>query len=81
MDEAKRLDEVAEAEEPQKACEDAGLGGLAMVMAWVPDHHRSPEYEARLARQAAAIAGSPDEREVMGWIEQVHDTTGSVWNE
>jgi hypothetical protein len=49
-------------------------------LAWVPDH-RSPAYEARLAQQATAIAGSAGEKEIMGWIEQVADQTGWVWEE
>ena len=80
MTEAKRLEDVVEAEEPQESRQEIGIADLPMVMAWVPDH-RSPEFEARLARQAAAIAGSRDEREVMEWLDQVRDTTGWVWEE
>jgi hypothetical protein len=54
--------------------------GLRLVRGWVPDH-RSPENEARLAEQAAAISASGSERETLNWLEAVADRRGWVWQE
>lgn len=77
MSEAKRR---GSAERSRRYRERKRAKGLRLVRVWVPDH-RSPEYQARLAKQAAAIAGSPEEREVLDWIEQAADQTGWVWDE
>lgn len=80
MAKAKRTEEP-EVEKPDEAREEVGAAAeLPMVEAWVPGH-RSPEFEARLAEQAAAIANSPDEREVMEWIEQLYDSSDWDWDE
>jgi hypothetical protein len=75
MAEAKRQ---GSAERSRRYRERKRAQGLRLVRVWVPDH-RSPAYEARLAEQAAAIAGSPEEREALRWIEQAADQRGWEW--
>jgi hypothetical protein len=41
---------------------------------------RTPEFQAEARRQAALLRGSPEEAEVMDFIEAVMDTDGWEWD-
>ena len=64
---AKKLEEQLLAENPK--LRDLGL---VPVIRWVANTE-TPEFHEALRRQIDAIRNSPDEDEVMDWIEKVRD--------
>ena len=51
--------------------------GLKPVQMWVFDT-KAPGFKEEMARQAKLIAASPDEKEVLEWIELA---AAELWNE
>ena len=49
--------------------------GLRLVQIWVPDT-RSKNFAAEVRRQSLLVSTSPDEYEVMNFIDAVADTDG-----
>lgn len=49
--------------------------GLRQVHLWVPDT-RAPGFAEECRRQSALLRDDPQERAVLGWIEEVSDTEG-----
>jgi len=49
--------------------------GLRLVQIWVPDT-RSKNFAAEVRRQSLLVSTSPDEYEVMDFIDAVADTDG-----
>lgn len=64
---AKHIEEQLLAENPELRAQ-----GLRPVVNWVYDES-SPEFQEALDRQLEAIRNSPEEAEILDWIEQVAD--------
>jgi hypothetical protein len=64
---AKKIEEQLLNENPDLKAE-----GLRPVVFWVPDTD-SPEFQESLRCQLESIRTSPEEQEILDWIEQVYD--------
>jgi hypothetical protein len=51
--------------------------GMKPIQIWVPDPD-SPEFAAEARRQSLVVANSPDEQEVVDWLEEL--STG-IWDD
>jgi hypothetical protein len=64
---AKKLEEELLNDNPKLRAE-----GLRPVVIWVPDTDR-PEFQESLRQEIEAIRDSPEEQEILDWLEQVSD--------
>ncbi len=54
--------------------------GLRPVQIWVPNT-KVPGFAEEVQRQSLLVSQSPDEKEVLDWIEQSADYEGWTWEE
>ena len=51
---------------------DLRAKGLRPEVVWVPDTD-APGFREQIERELEAIRNSPEEQEILDWVEQVHD--------